>query len=336
MSCAPRASDSGPEPEAAPSESMPPQERLAKGLGGFSLVLGIPPVAMPGRLARFVGVVDDGRSRAWTRVVGVRELVAAAGILGRRRPVAWLWARVAGDVMDLTLLGIAFAAKDARRNRIMAVAGAVAGVLGLDALAAVATRRASKRAAEDRAVRVKAAVTVRRSREDVYRFWHDFQNLPHFMDHLEAVEPRGNGRSRWMARGPAGRTVEWEAELIEDRSHELIKWRSATGAQVQNEGRVEFTDAPGGRGTELRLDMSYAMPGGVLGATVAKLLGAEPERQVDDDLRRFKQVMETGMVIRSEGSPDGTTVRRLLKQRPAQPLPRDAAKTMNQPLGGKV
>jgi uncharacterized membrane protein len=295
-----------------------PEKKLARFLGIFSLGLGVPQILAPGLVNRLIGVRDDPRSRRWQRIVGVREVAAAAGLLTQRRPVEWVWGRVAGDVKDLILLGTGFR-KAENPRRLAAATGAVVGIMATDALDAVALTRAPGRATEN-GVRVKGAATVRRSREDVYRFWHAFENLPHFMDHLESVESRGEGRSLWRSKAPAGLTVEWEAELMDDRPNELIAWRSRTGA-VQNAGTVRFSDAPGDRGTEVRLDMEYRAPGGVLAATVAALFGEDPEQQVKDDLRRFKQVMETGTVVRSEGSPEGPSARRLIRQRPAQPLP---------------
>jgi len=295
------------------------EKRLARFLGWFSLALGAPQTLMPGRFARFVGARDDSRTRMLTRAVGVRELAAAAGILSRPRPVTWLWARVAGDVKDLVLLAMAFGRTGARRNRLTAAAGAVAAVTAVDALAAVSMRRSEAETA-DEPTSVKAAITVWCPREEIYAFWHDFQNLPRFMAHLEAVEPAGDGHSHWKAKAPTGGTVDWDAEVVMDLPNELIAWRSLPGADVENAGTVRFQAAPGGAGTEIRLDMEYKPPGGAVGVTLAKLFGEEPRQQVEDDLRRFKQVLEAGEVMRSDGSPEGAMARRQLKQRPAHPL----------------
>jgi uncharacterized membrane protein len=171
-------------------------------------------------------------------------------------------------------------------------------------------------------LRFEAAVTVRRPREEAYRFWHDFTNLPRFMLHLESVEVTGDRRSHWRMEAPIlHRKIEWDAEIIEDRPNELIMWRSVPGADVPNEGTVHFDTAPGGRGTEVRVEMKYEPPAGRLGIALAKIVGEAPDQQVRDDLRRFKQVMEIGEIVRSEGSPEGTHTGRLLRQRPAQPLP---------------
>lgn len=152
---------------------------------------------------------------------------------------------------------------------------------------------------------VKAAITVYRPAEEIYRYWHDFENLPRFMKHLEAVQVTAEGRSHWQATAPAGATVEWDAEIVDDRPNELISWRSLPGSTVDNAGTVRFSPAPGDRGTEIRVALSYDPPGGALGAIVAKLFGEEPGQQVHDDLRRFKQIMETGEITQSDASVKG-------------------------------
>jgi uncharacterized membrane protein len=168
-------------------------------------------------------------------------------------------------------------------------------------------------------MQAKTAITVKRPVEEVYRFWRDLANLPSFMVHLASVEPIDNGRSRWTANAPAGRTVQWEAEVVEDKPNERIAWRSLEGSQVGNSGSVWFAPAPRGGGTEVRVELAYDPPGGALGKVVAKLFGEEPQQQITDDLRRLKQVLETGEVVRSEGSPEGTRSLRLAKQHPGQP-----------------
>ena len=163
------------------------------------------------------------------------------------------------------------------------------------------------------------AITINRPVEDVYGYWRDFERLPTFMWHLRSVKDSGGGRSHWVASGPGGTTVEWDAETVEDVPNQRISWRSLEGADVANTGTVEFTAAPGGRGTEVRVEVHYNPPGGPVGAAVAKLFGEEPEQQLKDDLRRFKQVLETGEVVVSNGSPEGTRTHRQVKQEEAQP-----------------
>ncbi len=151
-------------------------------------------------------------------------------------------------------------------------------------------------------IRVRKSITVNRPADEVYGFWRNFENLPRFMHHLESVQVTGAGRSHWKAKAPAGTSVEWDAETTEDRPNELIAWRSVEGADVSNAGEVRFVPAPGGRGTEIHVDLRYDPPAGKLGALVAKLFGEEPNQQVDGDLRRFKQVLEIGEVLYSDAS----------------------------------
>ncbi|MDP9020301.1 MAG: SRPBCC family protein, partial [Actinomycetota bacterium] len=173
---------------------------------------------------------------------------------------------------------------------------------------------------DDGHVRAHAAITVNRPPGEVYRLWRDVENLPRFMAHLESVHGEGDVRSHWVARAPGGRTVEWDAEVVEDLPGELVAWRSLQGADVANSGTVRLAPAPGGRGTEVRVEVEYQPPLGAVGAAAARLFGEQPAQQIEDDLRRFKQVVETGEVVRSEGSPDGTRTQRQLHQRDAQPL----------------
>jgi uncharacterized membrane protein len=154
-------------------------------------------------------------------------------------------------------------------------------------------------------IKVEKSVTVNRSPEEVYRFWRDFQNLPRFMNHLESVTDLGNGRSHWVAKAPAGKTVEWDAEVYNEKEGELIAWRSLEGADVDNAGSVRFEPAPEGRGTIVRVTLKYDPPAGKIGSLVAKLWGEEPSQQIDEDLRRFKQVMEAGEIPTTEGQPSG-------------------------------
>ncbi|HSL28170.1 MAG TPA: SRPBCC family protein [Anaerolineales bacterium] len=154
---------------------------------------------------------------------------------------------------------------------------------------------------------VERAVTVRRPRAELYAMWRNFENLPRFMHYLDSVrvDDADSGRSHWVAKGPLGRQVEWDAEVIEERENELLVWKSLPGSLVESMGRVEFVDAPGGRGTVVHISMQYNPPAGSLGAAFAKLFGKEPGLQIKEDLRRFKQIMETGEVPTIEGQPSG-------------------------------
>jgi uncharacterized membrane protein len=167
-------------------------------------------------------------------------------------------------------------------------------------------------------VHVSRSVTVKRSRDVVFQFWRQLENLPRFMLHLQSVTVTGVGRSHWVARGPAGQRLEWDAEIVEERPNERLSWRSLEGSDVRHQGAVIFRDAPADRGTEVEVDLQYDAPAGKVGTAVAKLFGEEPSQQIRDDLRRFKQVMEIGEVVLSDGSLHGAG-EGATKERPAQP-----------------
>jgi len=152
---------------------------------------------------------------------------------------------------------------------------------------------------------VTKSVTIHRTPEAVYRFWRDFSNLPQFMLHVRSIVTSGDRRSHWVVAAPAGQTVEWDAEIVEDRPAQQIAWRSLEGSDIQHDGVVRFEKAPADRGTEVHVEFRYDAPAGRAGAAIATLFGEEPTQQVRDDLRRLKQVMETGEVVRSDGSLEG-------------------------------
>ena len=140
-------------------------------------------------------------------------------------------------------------------------------------------------------VRVEESVTVDAPPEQVYAFWRDFENLPRFMHNLESVTVHDGTRSRWVAKGPAGTKVDWEAEIINEIPNELIGWRSVDGGKVDNAGSVHFQRATDG-GTEVKVLLRYDPPAGTLGATVSKILGEDPAKNVREDLRRLKTLLE--------------------------------------------
>jgi uncharacterized membrane protein len=146
---------------------------------------------------------------------------------------------------------------------------------------------------------------VNRPPEEVYNLWKNYENFPRFMYHLESVKVTGDKRSHWVAKAPAGMTVEWDAETIQDIPNERIAWRSLEGSTVPNSGEVRFERAPGGRGTIVRVAVEYRPPAGPIGAAIAKLFGREPGQQIREDLRRLKQLIEAGEIITTEGQPAG-------------------------------
>lgn len=301
--------------------------QLATALGWFSIGLGVAQVAVPGALARLIGIRDKAKTRSVMRAMGLREISHGAAILRQPSSSAAVWSRVAGDVLDLTLLGRAASNRRNDGRRIASAMAAVLGVAVLDVYDSVCLSRVSgsqkpaarsvgqiiTRTAPTGTVHVKKTLTIRKPVEEVYSYWRDFKNLPTFMTHLQSVETTDEGRSHWKAQGPAGLKIEWDAEITADSPNERIEWRSLEHADIKNEGTVRFRPAPGDRGTEVFVDLKYDAPAGQLGAGIAMLFGEEPSQQVQDDLHAFKQVMETGEVVRSEGTLRGRYV-----QQPAQ------------------
>lgn len=165
-------------------------------------------------------------------------------------------------------------------------------------------------------IEVKQSVTIDRPAQELYERWRDLPRLPRLMRHLQSVTVLDERRSRWVASGPADATVTWEAVIVEDVPGEVIAWRSAESADVPNDGRVRFSAAPAGQGTEVQVHLRYDPPLGVVGKTFARLFGEEPSQQVREDLKRFKQEVETGEVATIEGQPTG----------PGRPTPDESAR----------
>ena len=198
-------------------------------------------------------------------------------------------------------------------RKTLSAAGAVAGLLAVGGgllLARSSTTRGGKDDAPGRTARTgrfgdyavvgKTVTIAKPPRDQLFAFWRDFTNLPSFMDNLENVETLGDKRSRWTIKAPGGTSVVIETEIAQEKSGELIAWRSVEGSDVDTEGRVQFRDAPGDRGTEVELVIAYKPPLGRAGQAIAKLLQREPAIQARRDLRRFKMLMETGEIANSD------------------------------------
>ena len=242
------------------------KDPLAQFLGWFSIGLGTAQLVAPRTLSRIVGASDDGVAPRVLRAMGARELTQGAGILVRPRPTMWLWSRVAGDAVDLALLGLV-----AAQNRKARTAFAIANVLAVTVPDVYESRFLSRRKGEPRrGMLIRKAVTIQKPRDEVEQAWQAAAELRRKVDDAGAS--------------------------------------------------VAFVEAPGDRGTEVRVEFEHAPPAGDLGAAVQKLTGSDLATQLSDDLRRFKQRVETGEVVRSEGTPDGNLLADHLRQRAAQPL----------------
>jgi uncharacterized membrane protein len=156
-----------------------------------------------------------------------------------------------------------------------------------------------------RDVHLEISIAIEKSPEELYDFWRDFKNLPLFMRNLESVTELSQTQSHWVAKGPGGSRVEWDAEIYTEKENELISWRSLADADFVNAGSVRFQAGPEGHGTFVRVSMNYNPPAGKVGATLVQLFGAEPAQLIKEDLRRLKQIMEAGEVATIAGQTSG-------------------------------
>src|SRR5882672_197211 len=154
----------------------------------------------------------------------------------------------------------------------------------------------------DEGIHVVVSYVIAKSPEELFQFWRNFENLPKFMNHLKAVICKGPNRSHWVARGPAGIDVEWDAEIINEEPNRLISWRTVGEADVDSAGTVMFVPAADGNGTRVHVNLDYIPPAGRVGQAIAKIFGDDPAQLIRDDLRRFKQIMETGDIPASASS----------------------------------
>lgn len=277
--------------------------RLNKALGWFSLGLGLAELLAPRALGRFIGAGED--HSALLRFCGAREIASGLSLLSERAPASSAISRVAGDVMDLALLGAALRSPDAKPARLLAAATTVLGVTAVDMYAAsLHTREAVAQGGEP--VRAKVSIAINSPAQKLYAFWRDFENLPRFMERLQSVTRKDEKVSHWVAKAPVGTmTVEWDSEVVDDQPDTLIAWRTLPGSEVQHHGSVLFEPAGDGKGTIVFVDMEYDAPGGKLGAALAKIFGEDPRMQITRDLRALKQLLETGEVATTHGQPSG-------------------------------
>lgn len=270
---------------------------LARGLGWFSIGLGAAELLFPKQLGRLIGVRGHEKLIRW---MGAREIAAGIAVLSGKNPLGSIAGRVAGDAVDLSLLGAGMASSGTQKGKLGGAIGAVAGVTALDVICLL------KLGNEAEPMQTTQTVAINKTPEECYQFWRNLENLPRFMEHVKSISSTGEKRSHWVVKAPAGTTVEWDAELVSD-GPERIEWRSLPGADVENSGSVEFRKAPAGHGTIVKASIQYKPPAGKVGAAVATLFAREPGMQAKSDLRRFKAVIETGEVPTIEGQSSGRT-----------------------------
>jgi uncharacterized membrane protein len=269
----------------------------------------------PRAVARMAGISTAGpfsrqEPTAILRLSGLREIATGLGIVSRRRPAGWLWARVAGDLLDLTFLGNALRGGKADPVRLATATAAVAGITAIDVACGRqlgGSRRAvSSERRRDGSIRLTSTIAINQPPSATYEFWRRLENLPRFIRHLETVQEREEGKSHWRLRVPGGAAIEWDAEITQDRPNELITWRSIGGGPVSSEGAVRFLMGPKGDGTLLRVSMRYRARRGALGVPrLVTLFGKPGAGVLKQDLRRLKQILETGAVLTTEGQSHG-------------------------------
>lgn len=243
---------------------------------------------------QFPGDMRDAQVRSGRNISEAERWISmAAGVglaaygLSRRRGSGWILAAFGGLLFRRGMTGHC----------------ETYDLLGLNTSETASDTRSALRGSAG--VNVEESVTINRPVEELYRFWRNLENLPRFMDHLESVERVTDTLSRWRARGPAGSIVEWNAEIINEVPNKVIGWRSIEGSDVVSAGSVNFHEPAAGRGTRLWVKLQYNPPGGKVGAAVAKLMGSDPATEIREDLRRFKQLVETGEVATNDGQARG-------------------------------
>ncbi|HVV86958.1 MAG TPA: SRPBCC family protein [Kofleriaceae bacterium] len=299
-SAEPHAKDLGKRPNVEVTQDAMRGVRAAQGMAWFSIGLGLTQLLAPRAVSRLIGV-KHGRGTIM-RLFGLRELVSGLGLLSQRRAAAWTGARVVGDVLDLAAIGAAMVRPGNDRVRLAAAAGAVVAATALDLQAT--GHLAGDVARQEQVAQVThvgKAITIDAPARALYDFWRDLRNLSRIMDHVLEVEELPGGRTQWTGEGPRGTTIRWEAELVEDRPGELISWRTI-GGPFESSGSVRFFVAPGGRGTEVCVDMHYRLLGRVAGKLIALATGREPGLELARGLRVLKQLFELGEPMRSDAS----------------------------------
>lgn len=207
------------------------------------------------------------------------------------------WASLVGGGA-LVLMGL----KDrSLRGVLMAIAGS--GLVYQGATEENPIKKVKEAVGLESIIKVEKTVTIDKSPAELYEYWHNFENLPTFMKHLQSVQIIDEKRSHWVTKAPLGTAVEWDAEIVKDEPNHLIAWASVAESDVKNSGFVRFQPATGGRGTMVKVVIEYEPVGGAIASAIAKLFGEEPEQQIGDELNRFKQLMETGEIATTKGQP---------------------------------
>jgi uncharacterized membrane protein len=281
-------------------------QALVQGLAWFSVGLGLTALLAPRGLGAVAGL---GKRSGLVRAVGARELASGIGLLSSRNSTPWLWSRVAGDAMDILTLGAAALKPTSGGNlRALVSLALVAGVTAADVSASL--RYSSKsRGWQSRRLRaedyVERSTTINKSPQECYDFWRQRTNAPRFMRIVQSVTEVDEKTTRWVARLPGGKRVEWDSRITDDVPGKRFAWHSLHQAPLVHAGAVSFDPAPGGRGTIVRVVFHYRPPVTPGGIAAARTLSFAPAFELSEDLRRFKQLLETGEVATTRGQPAG-------------------------------
>lgn len=284
------------------------EERTGSALGWLSIALGVTALLAPRAVSRAAGMSEQN---LLLRAVGARELVSGIGLLTQRSRTPWLWSRVLGDAMDVALIGSSALGPrvDGRRSRAWGALAVVGAISAVDLAASLRHSRRLRHEGPPISGAPKAffeqSIAVNKSPRECYAFWRDFRNLPRFMPMLKSVTPRDEHTSHWVMQAPGGMKLEWDAEVTADREGERIAWHSRPGAAVKHSSTVRFEPAPGGRGCIVRALVQYQPPLGRAGLAFARLMGRDPQGQARENLRHFKQLLETGEIPTTSGQPSG-------------------------------
>jgi uncharacterized membrane protein len=270
-------------------------------LGWLSVGLGVAALLAPRKISRLSGIRNHA---GLMQLIGVRELVSGAGLLTQPDKTPWLWARVVGDALDLAVLATSHSQSNRGRTRALGTATVLAAITAADVAASLKQSNVRWRSgAPD--VYLERSIIVNKTPQECYVYWRDLRNVSKFTRRLENVTPLQAGRSRLTLKGPGGVKFEWTVELIEDTPGQRLRWRSEEGATLKHAGSANFRAAPGNRGTMVTLAIHYCAPGGSVGSALARFLGPDPFGEIGEDLRRFKQLIETGEIPTTVGQPSG-------------------------------
>lgn len=266
-----------------PAHAAP--EQLARGLGWFSIGIGIAQVVAPRTVARLCGVPVPPPLMV---LCGLREIVCGVGLLTQDEPQPWIRTRLAGDAIDLAGVGAGALVPGAERRRLAVAGAAVAGVGALDAYC---SRELARRARQLPPRHETLSVEIDRDAQTLYGYWRELANLPQVMSHVSSVQEIDETHSHWVAGGAGDTRLEWDVEIIDDVPGQRIAWRSVEGSSRFHAGSVQFQPL-GERTTQVTVDLLYERPPATILSALATLFGLDPSRAARADLRSLKRRLE--------------------------------------------